>query len=60
MIFCFRNCLIILSPILLAIDVVSRKYVETAKFGIFAELENPLSIANKLKNISFFEKGKLN
>ena len=47
-------------PILLVIDGVSRELVETAKCGIFAEPENPLSIANKSKEMSTLEKSDLN
>lgn len=47
-------------PILLVIDGISRELVETAKCGIFAEPENPLSIANKSKEMSTLEKSDLN
>jgi glycosyltransferase involved in cell wall biosynthesis len=47
-------------PILLVIDGVSRELVETAKCGVFAEPENPLSIANKSKEMSTLEKSDLN
>jgi len=47
-------------PILLIIDGVSRELVETAKCGIFAEPENPLSIANISLELSSLKKGDLN
>ena len=47
-------------PILLVIDGVSRELIETAKCGVFAEPENPLSIANKSKEMSTLEKSDLN
>lgn len=47
-------------PILLVIDGVSRELVEKAKCRIFAEPENPLSIANKSKEMSTLEKSDLN
>ena len=46
-------------PILLVIDGVSRELIETAKCGVFAEPENPLSIANKSKEMSTLEKSDL-
>jgi glycosyltransferase involved in cell wall biosynthesis len=46
-------------PILLAIDGVSRELVETSKCGIFAEPENPISIANKSKEMRGLEKTNL-
>lgn len=39
------------TPILLAIDGVSRELVEDAQCGIYVEPENPHEIASKLKNI---------
>jgi len=47
-------------PILLVIDGVSRELIETAKCGVFAKPENPLSIANKSKEMSTLEKSDLN
>jgi len=46
-------------PILLVIDGVSRELVETAKCGFFAKPENPISIANKSKEIRAIEKTNL-
>ncbi len=46
-------------PILLVIDGVSRDLVETAKCGIIAEPENPLSIANKSKEMIILENNDL-
>ena len=47
-------------PILLVIDGVSKELVERAKCGVFAEPENPLSIANKSKEMSILKKSDLN
>ena len=47
-------------PILLVIDGISKELVERAKCGVFAEPENPLSIANKSKEMSILKKSDLN
>jgi glycosyltransferase involved in cell wall biosynthesis len=47
-------------PILLMIDGISRELVEKAKCGVFAEPENALAIANKLREMSVLDETTLN
>ncbi len=46
-------------PVLLVINGVSKELVESAKCGVFAEPENPVSIANKSKEMSFLHENDL-